>query len=570
MTFQFTVRHYWLDFKRYRTFSLLIAILFALILAVFCMIYPGPEFIDTLVNIPVFQLLFGGIADVENPGLLFWILLILAIVLNIIYPVIGIFFGVKILPFNEKDGKELIFSTEKSPLRYFLQNLLLVFVLIPLVVLPAYLVGVGFLLEGGGGIPAFTIAFILPLFFGFVVTMVTILGCAFRSSAKTGYAFGGIFFIGSFTLDLLQQEIDFVKDINLMSQSNAFINALEGSWNEEFIIKCLFIIIILIVLTIYFLYRTDYIETRSTFEKPADEENKRRRMDKFSFLRTPVESILSRIGWKFPVFRDQLHSLAGIFLVYLVVTSAVLALVVLVYPGDAVMVSLFSELDTMFESPIIAAFLFGHTLSATLEGFLLYKIMTFHWIYYGPFLFIATQSIIMRDRNAGYDEITWSMPRTRAKVIMERTTASIGYFWIIVIVNFIALYTSQILLSLYSEVTLTDLGGTTLAFIYLGIGYSLFLVIFVTLASIPRPKYLSLTLLGTFLISIFIPLIWFLNQDLSWLLYLTPFYYFDVAGMLLNDILLEKVIPETVVFGAICLLFFASVLKFWTPKRDIA
>jgi ABC-2 type transport system permease protein len=534
------------------------------------MIYPGPEFIDTLVNIPVFQLLFGGIADVENPGLLFWILLILAIVLNIIYPVIGIFFGVKILPFNEKDGKELIFSTEKSPLRYFLQNLLLVFVLIPLVVLPAYLVGVGFLLEGGGGIPAFTIAFILPLFFGFVVTMVTILGCAFRSSAKTGYAFGGIFFIGSFTLDLLQQEIDFVKDINLMSQSNAFINALEGSWNEEFIIKCLFIIIILIVLTIYFLYRTDYIETRSTFEKPADEENKRRRMDKFSFLRTPVESILSRIGWKFPVFRDQLHSLAGIFLVYLVVTSAVLALVVLVYPGDAVMVSLFSELDTIFESPIIAAFLFGHTLSATLEGFLLYKIMTFHWIYYGPFLFIATQSIIMRDRNAGYDEITWSMPRTRAKVIMERTTASIGYFWIIVIVNFIALYTSQILLSLYSEVTLTDLGGTTLAFIYLGIGYSLFLVIFVTLASIPRPKYLSLTLLGTFLISIFIPLIWFLNQDLSWLLYLTPFYYFDVAGMLLNDILLEKVIPETVVFGAICLLFFASVLKFWTPKRDIA
>jgi hypothetical protein len=122
------------------------------------MIYPGPEFIDTLVNIPVFQLLFGGIADVENPGLLFWILLILAIVLNIIYPVIGIFFGVKILPFNEKDGKELIFSTEKSPLRYFLQNLLLVFVLIPLVVLPAYLVGVGFLLEGGGGIPAFTIS----------------------------------------------------------------------------------------------------------------------------------------------------------------------------------------------------------------------------------------------------------------------------------------------------------------------------------------------------------------------------------------------------------------------------
>ena len=400
--------------------------------------------------------------------------------------------------------------------------------------------------------------------------MITSLGCAFRSSTRAGYAFGGIFFIGSFTLDLLQQEIDFVKDINLMSQSNAFINALEGSWNEEFIIKCLFLIIVLIISTIYFLYRTDYIQTRSTFNEPTDEENKQGIFDKFAFIRTPVESILSRIGWRFPAFRDQLHSLAGIFLIYLGVTSAVLALVVLVYPGDVAMGALFSEMATLIESPIIAAFLFGHTLNASLEGFLLYKIMALHWIYYGPFLFIAAQSILMRDRNAGYDEITWSMPRTRAKVIMERTTASIGYFWIIVIVNFIALYTSQILLSSFADVTLTDLGGTTLAFIYLGIGYSLFLVIFVTLASIPRPKYLSLTLLGTFLISIFIPLIWFLNQDLSWLLYLTPFYYFDVAGMLLNDILLEKVIPETVVFGAICLLFFASVLKFWTPKRDIA
>jgi hypothetical protein len=558
-------------------FSLAI-IVFAAIMTLISIIYPGPEFIEAFVDIAIFQVLIGGIVDVQNPGLLFWILMLLSIFLNILYPVVGIFFGVRILPFNEKDGKELIFSTEKSPLTYFLENLLLVIVLIPLVVLPAYLVGVGFLLSGGGGVSSFTIAFILPLFFAFVVAMVTSLGCAIWSSTRTGYAFGGIFFIVSFTLDILQQEIDFVKDINLMTQSNAFLHALEGTWNIEFILKCLFLMMLLIILTIFFLYRTDYIETRSTYSKPVDKEDKPGIMVKFSFIRTPVESILTRIGWKYPAFRDQLQSSAGLFLIYSVVTCVLLAVVALVYPGDAAMEILFDGLDIVFESPIIAAFLFGHSLTATLEGFLLYKIMAFHWVYYGPFLFIATHSIIMRDRNAGYDEITWSMPRTRTRVILERTIASLVYLWIIIIVNFVVLYASEIVLGTYADIVMTDFGATALTFFYLGIGYSLFLVLFVSLASIPHPKFLLITLIGAFLIAISIPIIWFMNQemswleqlDLSWLLYLSPFYYFDVAGMLLNDINLLLVIPETIAYGVIIIVFFVSVLKFWTPKRDIA
>lgn len=568
MPVQFAVRRYWLNFKRHRMFFSLVIIVFAVLMAFIGIIYPGPEFIETIVSIPIFQVLSGGITDVENPGLLFWILMMLSIFSNILYPVIGIFFGARILPFNEKDGKELIFSTEKSPLTNFLENLLLVMVLIPLVVVPAYLVGVGFL-SGGGGVSSFTIAIILPLFFAFVVAMVTSLGCAIWSSTRTGYAFGGIFFIVSFTLDILQQEIDFVKDINLMTQINAFLHAIEGTWNVEFILKCLFLMLLLIILTIYFLYRTDYIETRSTDKETAGEEDKRGIMAKFSFIRTPIESILSRIGWKYPAFRDQLQSSAGLFLIYSVITCALLALVALVYPGDAAMATLFSGLDIIFESPIIAAFLFGHKLTATLEGFLLYKIMAFHWVYYGPFLFITTHSIIMRDSNAGYDEITWSMPRTRTQVIMERTIAALVYLWIIIIANFVVLYISEIVLGTYADIVLTDFGATTLAFIYLGIGYSVFLVLFVALASIPRPKYLLTTLIGAFLIAIFIPIIWYPNQELSWLLYLSPFYYFDVAGMLLNDINLGKAILESLAFGLIIVGFFVSVVKFWTPTRDI-
>lgn len=589
MTFQFTIRRFWLDLKRHRTFALLVAIVLAIIVSLFGIIYPGPDFFATFFEIPFVQALFGSIPDVDNPGLLFWFLLLISVFANIIYPVMGIFLGARILPWGERDGKELIFSTEKSPLRYFLENLLLVIVLIPLVVLPAYLVGVGSLLSGGGGVSSFTIAFILPLFFAFVVLMVTSFGCAISSSTRTGYALGGLFFIVSFTLNFLQLEIDSfidslnllvkvsIVDINLMSQIGAIKHALALTWNQEFILRCLFLVILLIVLTIFFLYRIDHIRTRSAYQETVQEENDRgirKIIAKFSFIRkfvrTPVESILSRTGWNYPAFRDQLQSLAGLFLIYLAVTSMLLALVVMVYPGDAAMAVILSDLDIVFESPIIAAFLFGHSLTPTLEGFLLYKIMAFHWVYYGPFLFIATHAIIMRDRNAGYDEITWSMPRTRTRIILERTIASLVYIWIIMLANFVVLYASQILLGTYADVVLTDFGATVLTFIFLGIGYSIFLVLFVALASIPHHKYLMVALLSAFLIALFIPLIWYLNQDLSWLLYLSPFYYFDVAGIFLQDILFEKVILETIIFGAIVFVFFVSVVKFWTPTRDIA
>ncbi|MHA2155222.1 MAG: hypothetical protein ACXABU_07780 [Candidatus Hodarchaeales archaeon] len=569
MTIKFTVQRLWLDMKRYKTFSLLIALIFPIGAALFFIIYPGPEFFDVFLEIPAFQALVGELPDIGNPSLLLWILILLAIFLNILYPVIGILFGARILPFNENDGKELIFSTEKSPLEYFLENLFLVVILISLVVLPAYLVGLGFLFSDEGAVPSFTIAFILPLFFALVVTLVTSLGCAIWSSTRAGYALGGIFFIVSFTLDLLQQEIDFVKDFNLMTKSNAMLHAIKGTWNLEFILTCLFLMVLLIILTIFFLYRTDYIETRSSYNKPVNLEESRGIIAKFSFIRTPVESVLSQVGWKNPAFRDQLQSSAGLFLIYSVVTCGLLMLVALVYPGDAAMKEVFSGLDAVFNSPIIAAFLFGHQLTASLEGFLLYKIMAFHWIYYGPFLFIATYSIILRDKSAGYDEITWSMPRTRSKVIVERTIAAILYLWIIIGANFVALYSGEIILSTYADIVMTDFMATVLTFFYLALGYSLFLIIFVALASIPRPKYLSLTLLGAFLIAVFIPLIWYINQELSWLLYLSPFYYFDVAGLFLSDIRLVEIIPETIIYGAISLIFLVTVLRFWTPRRDI-
>ena len=251
-------------------------------------------------------------------------------------------------------------------------------------------------------------------------------------------------------------------------------------------------------------------------------------------------------------------------------TSILQALIAQNYPGDEEMAILFAEMTAVLDSPIFAAFTFGHPMTPTFGGFVILKYFTLHWIFYGPFLFIMTYTIVLRDKSGGYDEITWSMPRTRPRLKLQRTIATIIYLWIVLISNFIAMYSSEILMSTYSDIVITDFWATFLTFVFLGIGYSLFLVLFVAFASIPRLKYIPLTLVGTFLVALFIPIIWYINQELDWLLYLSPFYYIDVAGILLNDILLEQLITETVLFGVASIIFFLSVLKYWTPRRDIA
>ncbi|MHA1169059.1 MAG: hypothetical protein ACTSRU_14625, partial [Candidatus Hodarchaeales archaeon] len=110
----YALRRSWLDFKRHLLAVVLIVLFFTLIVAFLSVIYPGPDFVESLMEVPIFQVLIGGIVDVDNPGFLVWFLIILSIFQNLIYSVIGIFIGARILPFNEKDGKELIFSTEKK------------------------------------------------------------------------------------------------------------------------------------------------------------------------------------------------------------------------------------------------------------------------------------------------------------------------------------------------------------------------------------------------------------------------------------------------------------------------
>ena len=593
MQINYILQRYWLDLKRHKLTIFISIPVFSALMILFGTIYPGPDAVKVFSEIPTVQFLIGT-RNIQNPGMLIWFL-IMANIFTIIFPVVGIFLGVRMLPFNERDGKELIFSTKISPIVYFIENFLIVMILIPVITLPNFLIAVLFLgkssidittltitnflpiffdivvasFSNGTNMTSMAIANFLPVFFVMVVAMVTVFGASIKSSSKLGYAFGGIFYITSFTLDLVQPEISFVKNINLLSQIDLFDNVLNGTWNEGFIFTCLCIIGILFLLTILFLYRTDYIESRSGAVKASKREGKNYR-SRFYFIRTPIETVLSKIGWKYPVFRDQLQNFVVIFILYAIVTSILVLVILIAYPGDKTMALLFTDMKSVLNNPLISSFMFGHTVEPNLEGFLLLKLMTFHWLYYGPYLFIATYYIVLRDKNEKYDEITWSLPHTRPKVILQRTIAMIAYFWLIVIINWIVLWAGVLVLTSITDVTAPSFGATIFAFTFLGLGYSLFLILFVTLALIPHPKYIWMILVVIFFSAILLPMLSVMYPNYSWIVYISPFKYFDVAGLLLNQVnILGTAIPLILIGGIVILVFYFTIITFWTPHRDI-
>ena len=385
MGLNYVIQRNWLNLKRHKVVIYVSIPVFTFMMILIGSIYTQ-SLVEAILKVPTFQALINN-RNIPNAGMLVWFLIYTSIFI-MLFPAVGIFLGVRMLPFNERDGKELIFSTKMSMFKYFLENFILAIIL----VISVLYLGITY-----DTVTSMAIAVILPVFFVMVVVMVSVFGASIKNSTRIGYGFGGIFYIGCFIINLLANEIStspisFINDFSPLYQMDIFDNALNQTWNTNYILASVIIIIILFVVTLVFLYRTDYIESRSSSvgNVPAENGTKQKFTSKFSFVRTPVESILKKVGWKYPSFRDQLQSSAGFFIIYTIVTTMLVMVVVLAYPGNDNMKLLFSDMNSLIGNPMIAAFMFGHTVTAAnnanLEGFLLFKLLTFHWLYYGPYL----------------------------------------------------------------------------------------------------------------------------------------------------------------------------------------
>jgi len=256
------IQRFYLHSYRHRTVVGLAIFLYVLLITGIAMFYPGENALVEFIQL----MKFLGDFPTDNPGFSLWLIFFCGFSLSLYLPVAGIFLGSNLLPINEKDGKEILFTTPKSLLSSFLENSLIVIILIGLISLPSYIVSLALLYINNAWDAAqnITICFSLAILLVIAITFITAFGCSINFSKNTGYALGGLYIVFSIIIDLSANqisELDSLRQLSLFSQAKVVNNSIMGTWNEEFILLVIGLVLILILVSIILFYRKNFLES---------------------------------------------------------------------------------------------------------------------------------------------------------------------------------------------------------------------------------------------------------------------------------------------------------------------
>ncbi|MFX0184785.1 MAG: hypothetical protein ACFE95_17015 [Candidatus Hodarchaeota archaeon] len=561
-----TIKRFYLHSFRHRTVVGLAVFIYLLLIIGIAMFYPGKEALTEFIQLMAFL----GDFPTDNPGFSLWLIFFCGFSLSLYGPIVGVFFGSNILPIQERDGKEIFFSTPKSLTKSFLENSVVAFLLIVLICIPNYLAAIGLLYINNAldATTNITICFVLVLLYITAITFLTTFGCAINFSKNTGYALGGLYIVFSIIVDLTarqMEELDFLLNFSLFSQAEVVNNSLSATWNEEFILLVAILVVILIVGSIVLFYRKDFLEKgtqRQTIIEEVEQPEQKKVSSKFSFIRTPIDKVLGRLGWKFPAVRDQLHSNATIFVIFLVFMIFYGFYVITMYVEEEA-----GALLQSFNMPFIEALLSGNNLAdlpANIETFLAFELYSFAWMVIAPFFLVLIYDILMRDYKKRTAEITWTFPKTGTRIFLGRTIAALIYFIIVCIAQIATVFLMEGLLGRISDFALTI--TSYLVFIW---GYCVIFVFFLSLALLVPSKHALKTLMIGYVFFVLVIFIAFLpGSDLSWMRFFTPFGYFDSISIMLDTRSFIEILPEAVVGTFLTIIFYAIVLKKRIPTMD--
>ncbi|MFX0016651.1 MAG: hypothetical protein ACFFB2_19105 [Promethearchaeota archaeon] len=560
------VKRFYLHSFRHRTVLGLSIFLYAALIIGISLFYPGEEALTEFIRL----MSFLGDFPTDNPGFALWLIFFCGFALSLYLPIAGVFLGSNLLPLNERDGKEILFTTPKSLITSFLENSLVVIGLIGLITFINYLVAIGLLYinDAWDAVPNLTICFFLAFLLVIAVAFLTTFGCTINFSKTTGYAIGGLYIIFSIVVELTANqisELDSLSQLSLFSQADVVSKSLSGTWNEEFIILVVILVVILVIASISLLYRKDFLEKgvqQQTIVEESEEIRKRRFSQKLSHVRAPMDKLLGRLGWKYPAVRDQLHANATVFIFFLGFMIFYSFYVIGMYVEEEV-----GELLQSFNMPFMEALLFGNTfqdLPMTIETYLAFEIFSFAWMVLAPFILIVIYDIIMRDYRRRYAEITWTFPKTANRILVSRTIAGLIYLTIALLASFLTLLIMEVLLNRTS-----DLIPTLTSYIIFIWGYGFIFVFFLTLALLVPHKHVLKTLMVGYVFFVLIIFIAFLpGSDLSWLRFFTPFGYFDSISLILSKRTFLEVLPEALFGTVLTIGFYIVVLRSRTPTKD--
>jgi hypothetical protein len=566
MSFSKTFQRFYLHSYRHRTVVGLAIFIYLFLIIGIAMFYPGEEALTEFIQLMAFL----GDFPTDNPGFSLWLIFFCGFSLSLYGPIVGVFLGSNLLPINERDGKEILFSTSKSLTKNFLENSLISILLIIVIAIPNYftaivLLGINDALDA---VPNLTICFILVILLITAITFLTTLGCAINFSKNTGYAVGGLYIVFSIIVDLTarqMEELDFLLDFSLFSQAEVVNNSLSASWNEEFILLVTVLVGILIVGSIVLFYRKDFLEKgiqQQTIVEEVEESEQKSKSSRLSFIRSPIDKLLGRLGWRYPIVRDQLHSNALIFVIFLIFMIFYGFYVITMYVEEEA-----GALLQSFNMPFIEALLSGNNLAdlpANIETFLAFELYSFAWMVIAPFFLVLIYDILMRDYKKRTAEITWVFPKTGVRIFLGRTIAALIYFIIVCIAQISTVFIMESLLGRISDFMLTI--TSYLVFIW---GYCVIFVFFLALALLVPSKHALKTLMFGYVFFVLVIFIAFLpGSDLSWMRFFTPFGYFDSISIMLDTRSFIEILPEAIIGTLLILVFYVVVLKKRIPAMD--
>ena len=552
-------KRFYLHSIRYRLeLALSLVILTAMIL-IFQGIYPGEEGLRTYID--VIDVLIGTL-DLKNPSYLLWILIGSALFIQYYMPLFAIGFGAKILPFKERDGKELLLTQKQSIYSYYFENVILVIILLFISIFPSYLLIYVDLLRNNAidSLPNINTLFILAFSIAVFYALLSGLGGIIFFSRSYAYLTGGLYFVFSLVISIISNSADVgnLTDVSIISRVNIIQNSLNNTLPEGVILEIIFLCITVIILSLIVLHKKSFIQSQFGSKENIQISNDSLSKRLLRYIYSPVNNLIENI--KQPILRDQMNVLSWIFSLSVFAITFIFVYMAALYPGESEM----AMYMTGFQTPIITGPMFNHPVVPSIDGFLAIEIFAFSWIYYGPLLLIATNSIALRDYNNTYSEITFSLPKTEKTVYFWRTLGAVIYILILVIINLVSL----IIVELIFNYT-TQAEKLITVFLVIAFGYILFLVFFITLVLAVPYKWGQKTLIIGFFYSIAMIILAFAVKGFENLRFLSPFGYFDFVGIFYFNSSLNEIIIPIIFFAIVVIVSFFLVVKYRLPQKDL-
>ncbi len=540
------------------------ALIGVLITFLFAIIYPGEESAAAIFDVFSESALAGlfRISDVESPGWILWVSLLISIVLYVFLSIAGINLGAKIIPTIEKDSLEMIFSNSSNSARsLYVKNFLGAVVSLFVMTLPIFTVIALFSLiyPSMSLLGELSVFFFVSLIYGFFFMVLTSAASLLFFSKSFGKTIAYSYFIFGFLIDVLAGSPEYAEfaDLSLNHYLNPTSLLFTGFTSDTFQEIWVPFLVILGVCTLLFGIGLWRVKFSDQIERSNPLQGKSPRLGVHPFF--PFLSPGSRIGKKYPLFINQLRKdVSLIFILICVIGLHQFALFRALPSPDELLVQL-----NQSNTPIFQAFAQNHVLPESLLGFLILKFYSAFWLYFGIVIALLAARIPNHDVRHSTHDLILANNISPWQLIGSRMLSLGISFSLLIWGVFGVVRAIQASVQFEFDLILQAQIFTVLWLHYLGM--AIFLIGIAMLPVVSKGKNLAVLVFIFFILMGLIP---FLNTSIEFLKYLSFIAYYDPVGMIVGEVSFGTAFLQSALLFCGASLFMVLILRTKFAKTD--